>query len=389
MKMIKTMRWFGPHDTVSLTELKQAGAEGIVTALHQIPVGEVWTQQAIKERQALLNKYHLPWSVVESLPVHEDIKKGLDSRDQLIDNYIESMKNLSACGVHIIAYNFMPILDWLRTDHMYPNPDGSFALNFQFKAFVYFDIELLKRPNAHKDYDNQLIEEALAYGATLSDEEKKGLFKRVLLGLPGSTVDFTADQVLHLLESYRHVNDDVLFENLQYFLKAITPTAEQVGIQLAIHPDDPPYSLMGLPRIVGTQENLRKIFKAVPSPSNGLCYCTGSLGAHPKNELTAIFDEFKDRIHFLHLRNVKKEPNGDFRESPHLVGDNPMIKIMKQILDFQRSKGIQIPMRPDHGFLHSSEVDAGHYPGYSLLGRMRALGELSGVENVLLNETNN
>lgn len=380
------MRWFGPHDSVRLIDLRQAGIEGIVTALHEIPVGEVWTISAIQERQKLLAEYNLVWSVVESLPVHEDIKKGKENRDQLIKNYQQNLRNLAACGVHVVTYNFMPILDWIRTDPHYKNPDGTETLAYIKRAFIYFDLALLKRPNAHADYNQAEIDEALDYGSQLSEAETTALFKQILLGLPGSQVDFTAEEILSLLKTYEGITSEVMRENLIYFLSAVAPVAEEVGVKMAIHPDDPPFSLLGLPRIMSTAKDAELLFNAVPSVSNGLCYCTGSFGAHPKNDLVSILKTNKERIHFVHLRNVTKSPNGDFKESEHLNGDNPMEEVMEQLLLLCQERNTRLPMRPDHGFLHEIEKGTKHYPGYSLIGRMKALAELSGLELGILNK---
>jgi len=357
-KITQTMRWYGPNDIASLKDLKQCGISGIVTALHQIPVGDVWSVEAIQERINIIEEAGLKWEVVESLPVHEDIKKGAETTDGLIDNYIESMKNLAQCGVNVITYNFMPILDWVRTHHKYVNPDTSESLYFHKDAFVF----------------------AKAYGETLNEEEKKQLFKNVLLGLPGSTIDFTADQILHLLEEFKHIDEDALRKNLVYFLSKVAPVAEELGLKLAIHPDDPPYSVLGLPRIVSTQEDLEFLLNAVPVNANGLCYCTGSLGARAENNLLDILDKASDRIHFLHLRNVSKDTYGNFKESEHLNGDNPMEAIMEKIILLMNRRKVSLPMRPDHGFLHSIENTKKYYVGYSLVGRLKGLAELRGLE---------
>jgi len=380
IKMQQTMRWFGPNDNVSLLDIKQAGATGIVTALHQIPVGEIWTVDAIQERQEIIRKVGLEWTVVESLPVHEEIKRAAGNYLQYIENYKTSIKNLADCGLKIITYNFMPILDWVRTNHNYINEDGSKALLYNKDVFTYFDIFLLKRPTAENDYSQSDKDKATEFGNNLSEDEKALLFKNVLLGLPGSTINFTAEQILSLLGNYADIDNKKLRENLIYFLSEVAPVAEKYDVKLAIHPDDPPFSVLGLPRIVSTEEDLKAILNAVPLHANGLCYCTGSLGADPKNNLERIIDECGDRIHFLHLRNTFRESETIFRESEHLNGDTKMEKIVEKILLLMNSRKISLPMRPDHGFLHDVDKDKETYPGYSLTGRLKGLAELRGLE---------
>ncbi|MCX2680247.1 mannonate dehydratase [Galbibacter sp. EGI 63066] len=373
------MRWYGPHDKVQLEDLKQCGITGIVTALHQIPAGDIWTVDEIKKRQQLVRDVGLEWTVIESLPVHEDIKRGEGNYKQYIENYKISLKNIAQCGIEVITYNFMPVLDWVRTHHSHKNPDGTRALLYNKTAFIFFDVFLLKRPNAEQDYTQEEVTTAKEYGDSLSEEDKNTLFRSVLLGLPGSTENFTAEQVLSLLDDYKHIDDEKLRKNLVYFLSEVAPVAERLGLKLAIHPDDPPFSVLGLPRVVCTQDDLRQIFDAVPFQANGLCYCTGSLGAQPNNDLLSIIDDFEDRIHFLHLRNVVRENENIFRESEHLNGDNPMEAIMEKLVKLMQKRNLSLPMRPDHGFLHSFEKTE-LYPGYSLMGRMKGLAELRGLE---------
>jgi mannonate dehydratase len=380
IKMQQTMRWFGPNDNVSLLDIKQAGATGIVTALHQIPVGEIWTVEDIKERQQIIRNAGLVWTVVESLPVHEEIKRSTGNYLQYIENYKISIKNLADCGIKIITYNFMPILDWVRTEHNFINKDGSKALLYNQEAFIYFDVFLLKRPNAENDYSDKEKENALKFGDKLSEDEKDLLFKNVLLGLPGSKINFTAEQILSLLDNYANIDNQKLRENLNYFLSEVAPVAEMHDAKLAIHPDDPPFSVLGLPRIVSTEEDIKAILNAVPLNSNGLCFCTGSLGADPKNNLERIIDDCGDRIHFLHLRNTFRESETIFRESEHLNGDTKMGSIVEKILLLMNSIKISLPMRPDHGFLHEVDKDKETYPGYSLTGRLKGLAELRGLE---------
>ncbi|WP_091131414.1 mannonate dehydratase [Flavobacterium anhuiense] len=378
--MQQTMRWFGPNDNVKLIDIKQAGATGIVTALHQIPVGEIWTVEDIQERQLIIRKEGLEWTVVESLPVHEEIKRASGNYLQYIENYKISLQNLAECGIKTITYNFMPILDWVRTNHNFINEDKSRALLYNQDAFTYFDVFLLKRPNSENDYSDAQKEKALQFGSQLSEEEKALLFKNVLLGLPGSTINFTAEEILSLLENYAKIDNQKLRENLIYFLSEVTPIAEKNGQKLAIHPDDPPFSVLGLPRIVSTESDLKAIFSAVPSKANGLCYCTGSLSADPKNNLEKIIDDFGDRIHFLHLRNTIRESETIFRESEHLNGNVKMEVIVEKLLLLMNERKTSLPMRPDHGFLHKVDEKIETYPGYSLTGRLKGLAELRGLE---------
>ena len=378
--MQHTMRWFGPTDAIALQDIRQCGVSGIVTALHQIPVGEIWTVEAIQERQKIIREAGMEWTVIESLPVHEEIKRACGNFKQYIENYKTSLKNIAQCGIKVITYNFMPILDWVRTNHNFENPDGTKALLYNHIAFVYFDIHLLKRPNAENEYTLEQKEQALNFGSILSTEEKELLFKNVLLGLPGSKINFTAEQILSLLDNYKDIDDNKLRENLIYFLSEVAPVAEELGLKLAIHPDDPPFPVMGLPRVVCTADDIKKITEAVPVNANGLCYCTGSLGADPKNDLVQIIENFGDRIHFLHLRNVIRTDENIFRESEHLNGDNPMEAVMEKLLLLMNKRKVSLPMRPDHGFLHSLEEGKEQYPGYSLIGRMKGLAELRGLE---------
>ena len=378
--MQQTMRWFGPHDTVKLQDIRESGASGIVTALHQIPVGEVWPVAAIRERQQLVRDAGMEWKVVESLPVHEEIKRKDGNFKTWIENYKSSIQNLASCGIHVVTYNFMPVLDWLRTHHLYRNPDGTRTLLYNQLAFIYFDLYLLRRPQAEKDYTPEQLAKAKDYGDQLSDPEKDQLFKNILLGLPGSTEDFTRQEVLKLLRAYEATNDTKLRQNLIHFLGEVSPVARKYHVGLAIHPDDPPFSVMGLPRVVSTESDLDEIFKAIPEMANGLCYCTGSLGAHPSNNLVRILRQHGDRVHFLHLRNVRRENEHVFKESEHLEGDNPMEAIVEEIVRLMQKRKESLPMRPDHGFLHSLESGTTHYAGYSLIGRLKGLAELRGLE---------
>lgn len=380
IQMQQTMRWFGPNDTIALRAIRQCGVTGIVTALHEVPVGEIWTIEAIKKHQEIIRNAGMEWTVIESLPVHEDIKKANGNYLEYIENYKISLKNLAECGLKVVTYNFMPILDWVRTNHAFENPDGSKALLYNQIAFNYFDLFLLQRPDVEKDYSDEEKQIAFDYGKTLSEAEKQLLFKNVLLGLPGSKINFTKEQILALLDNYKHIDNAKLRENLIYFLSEVAPVAEGFGVKLAIHPDDPPFSVMGLPRIVCTEADLKEIFDAVPENANGLCYCTGSLGANPNNDLEKIIADYGDRIHFLHLRNVVRDNAAVFRESEHLNGDNPMERIMEKLIALMQTRNSSLPMRPDHGFLLSIEDGKEQYPGYSLVGRLKGLAELRGLE---------
>ena len=378
--IIKTMRWYGERDLLSLEDLRQAGISGIVTALHHIPVGDIWTAAAIKETKDQIEAAGMNWEVVESLPVHENIKKRTGNFKELIENYKVSLKNLADQGIYTITYNFMPILDWVRTDHRFKNETGAEILKYDPVKFRAFDLFILKRPGAEADYDAHQIDEAKQKFESFSEEDIHVLKKSVMLGLPGSTEDFTTADLLAQLEEYKDIDEDTLRKHLVLFLEAVTPTAEAVGAKLAIHPDDPPFSVLGLPRIVSKASDLDFIFSKIASTACGLCYCTGSLGANPANQLVDIFDKHKDRVHFLHLRNVRKFEDGTFFESDHLDGDVPMKQVMQHIINYTAATGKKIPMRPDHGYLHALEKDKPYYVGYSFIGRLKGLAELTGLE---------
>lgn len=381
--MLQCMRWYGPHDRVALEGIRQAGVSGIVTALHQIPVGEVWPEEAIRERQHEVREAGMEWEVVESLPVSEDIKQQKGNFRQHLENYKASLRNLGACGVRTITYNFMPVLDWVRTDVAYRNPDGTRTLRYDPVAFAYFDLRMLRRPGAESDYSREMLERVDAFAREATAEELEGLRRSVLMGLPGSDEHFTEGKLLELLEHYKDIDSDTYRNHLVDFLAEVVPVAKEAGVALAVHPDDPPFPLLGLPRVVSGYEDLRRIFEAVPDPANGLCLCTGSLGAGKSNVLPEILEAFGSRVHFLHLRNVMHEDGGAFRESEHLGGWVPMERMVSGILDLIKSRGKSLPMRPDHGFLFTLEKDGGAYPGYSLVGRLKGLAELRGLEHGL------
>ena len=376
----QTMRWYGPHDTVSLMDIKQAGCAGVVNALHQIPVGEVWTIDEIKKRKELIDAAGMTWTVIESLPVHEDIKKRNGNYQLYIDNYKISLENVAKCGLKVVTYNFMPILDWLRTDVAFELNDKSKALYFEFDKFMVFDLYLLQRPGAEKEYTKEELAIAERKFKEMTEQEKQYVFKNCLLGLPGSTDSFTAEQILAALKTYEGINKEQLKENLFAFLREVVPVAEANGLQMAIHPDDPPYSVLGLPRIVSTEEDLQDIISCIDSPANGLCFCTGSLGARPDNDVVGMIEKFGDKIHFLHLRNTKRFDNGNFFEADHLDGDTDMYEVMKKIVLLMRKRKVSIPMRPDHGHQMLDDLHKTTYPGYSAIGRLKGLAELRGLE---------
>lgn len=379
MRLRQTWRWFGPSDPVTLEDIRQTGAEGIVTALHQVPHGEMWTKESILERKAMIESKGLSWDVVESVTVHEDIKTRSGRYQHWIELYKQTIRNLADCGINIVTYNFMPVNDWTRTRLDMPMQDGSKALYFDWADMAMFDIHLLQRPGASADYNNDLVAEAALRFEKSTQEQTDHLAGIVMYGIPGER-KVTIQEMRERLAVYKDIDRHVLRDNLRYFLNEVAPVAEECGVKLAIHPDDPPYDILGLPRIVRNMDDLEYIMQSVPSPANGVCFCTGSLGASFDNDLPAMVRRIGDRIHFIHLRNVKKDAAGNFYEDDHLGGDVDMYAVMRELLMIQQKQSNSIPFRPDHGHQMLDDLAKETNPGYSCIGRLRGLAELRGLE---------
>ncbi len=385
--MEETMRWYGPTDPVTLSDIRQAGATGIVTALHEIPNGEVWSTDAIRNRKRLIEDAGLRWSVVESVPVHERIKTRSGNFEELIENYKITIQNLASENISIICYNFMPILDWIRTELDHELPNGARTLNFEMRALAAFDCFILKRQGAKESYPPDMIKKAETYYHGLGTEEIEKLKRTILDNLPGAEIGYTLEEFQEALDSYQNIDAATLEKNLRLFLNEVLPVAEVNNVFLAIHPDDPPYPILGLPRIMSTSADIKRILTENSSPNNGITFCTGSLGVRADNNLAQIIRDYGDHIHFVHLRSTRRNEDGDFYEACHLEGDVPMYSVVKELLALQEKRNRQLPMRPDHGQQLLNDLNIKTNPGYSGIGRLKGLAELRGLMFGILNQS--